>query len=148
MLTGIYSGDALAAKFGRELAALRHSLRTATVAAQVTIVIVVTYLTLIFGELVPKRIGMNAAEKIACAVARPMRALSVRGLAVRMAAFAAAPRASPACWASTRSRCRRSPRRRYARSSRRAPRTAKCRRSNRRSWAASFRWATARSSRS
>ena len=42
-----------------------------------TIVVIVTYLTLIFGELVPKRIGMNTAEKIACAVARPMRALSV-----------------------------------------------------------------------
>jgi len=65
ILTGIYSGDALATKFGRELAALGISLRTATVVAQITIVIVVTYLTLIFGELVPKRIGMNSAEKIA-----------------------------------------------------------------------------------
>mgnify|MGYP003098800094 CR=1 FL=1 len=77
ILTGIYSGDALAAKFGRELALLGIPLRTATIAAQVTIVVIVTYLTLIFGELVPKRIGMNTAEKIACAVARPMRALSV-----------------------------------------------------------------------
>ena len=77
ILTGIYSGDALAVKFGRELALLGIPLRTATIAAQVTIVVIVTYLTLIFGELVPKRIGMNTAEKIACAVARPMRALSV-----------------------------------------------------------------------
>ena len=61
ILTGIYSGDALASKFGRELAALGISLRTATVVAQITIVIVVTYLTLIFGELVPKRIVMNSA---------------------------------------------------------------------------------------
>ena len=76
ILTGIYSGDALASKFGRELAALGISLRTATVVAQITIVIVVTYLTLIFGELVPKRIGMNSAEKIAKLVARPMRLLS------------------------------------------------------------------------
>ena len=77
ILTGIYSGDALAAKFGRELALLGIPLRTATIAAQVTIVVIVTYLTLIFGELVPKRIGMNTAEQIACAVAPPMRALSV-----------------------------------------------------------------------
>lgn len=76
ILTGIYSGDALASKFGRELAALGISLRTATVVAQITIVIFVTYLTLIFGELVPKRIGMNSAEKIAKLVARPMRLLS------------------------------------------------------------------------
>ena len=45
--------------------------------AQITIVIVVTYLTLIFGELVPKRIGMNSAEKIAKLAARPMRLLSL-----------------------------------------------------------------------
>ena len=77
ILTGIYSGDALATKFGKELALLGIPLRTATIAAQVTIVVIVTYLTLIFGELVPKRIGMNTAEKIACTVARPMRALSV-----------------------------------------------------------------------
>lgn len=77
ILTGIYSGDALASKFGRELTAWGIPLRTATVTAQVTIVIAVTYLTLIFGELVPKRIGMNAAEKIAIRTARPMRALAL-----------------------------------------------------------------------
>lgn len=65
ILTGIYSGDTLAAKFGGELARLGIPLRTATVTAQVTIVIAVTYLTIIFGELVPKRIGMNAAERAA-----------------------------------------------------------------------------------
>ena len=70
ILTGIYSGDTLAAKFGGELARLGIPLRTATVTAQVTIVIAVTYLTIIFGELVPKRIGMNAAERAAKIVAR------------------------------------------------------------------------------
>lgn len=75
--TGIYSGDTLAAKFGNELTELGISLRTATIAAQITIVIVVTYLTIIFGELVPKRIGMHAAERAAKFVARPMRLLSI-----------------------------------------------------------------------
>ena len=42
ILTGIYSGDTLAAKFGGELARLGIPLRTATVTAQVTIVIAVT----------------------------------------------------------------------------------------------------------
>ena len=140
ILTGIYSGDTLAAKFGGELARLGIPLRTATVTAQVTIVIAVTYLTIIFGELVPKRIGMNAAERAAKIVARPMRLLSV----------AASPfvwRASPACWACNGPRAR-SPRRKSVRSSRKAPRTARCRRSNSRSWAASSRWATAPWSRS
>ena len=40
------------------------------------IVILVTYLTLILGELVPKHLGMNAPEKIARLIARPMEVLS------------------------------------------------------------------------
>lgn len=45
--------------------------------AQGAIVIVVTYLTIVFGELVPKCIGMSAAEKISKIMARPMHYLSV-----------------------------------------------------------------------
>jgi len=41
------------------------------------VVLAITYLTLIIGELVPKRIALNNAEGIASAVARPMQALSV-----------------------------------------------------------------------
>ncbi len=41
------------------------------------VVIVITYLTLIFGELVPKRLALSNAESIACAVAKPMFSLSV-----------------------------------------------------------------------
>jgi len=63
-------------KAGAELARLGIPIATATLAAQFAIVIVVTYLTLIFGELVPKRIGMNAAERMAKIMARPMRLLA------------------------------------------------------------------------
>ena len=38
--------------------------------------VIVTYLTIIFGELVPKRIGMSMAEKTAKIVARPMGVLA------------------------------------------------------------------------
>ena len=48
--------------------------------AQGVIVVVVTYLTIIFGELVPKRIGMSMAEKAAKVMARPMNVLSVIAL--------------------------------------------------------------------
>lgn len=41
------------------------------------VVIVITYLTLIFGELVPKRLALNNAEPIASYVAKPMFFLSV-----------------------------------------------------------------------
>ena len=41
------------------------------------VVVVITYLTLIFGELVPKHLALNNAENIASSVAKPMRLLSV-----------------------------------------------------------------------
>jgi putative hemolysin len=40
------------------------------------VVLVITYFTLIFGELVPKRLALNNAENIASLVAKPMRVLS------------------------------------------------------------------------
>ena len=41
------------------------------------VVLVITYLTLIFGELVPKRLALNNAENIAYLVAKPMRLFSL-----------------------------------------------------------------------
>lgn len=76
ILTGLYSGDALAGGFAIWLTQTgvpqAHSLTLATG----IIVVVVTYLTLILGELVPKHLGMNAPEKIAKLIARPMYTLS------------------------------------------------------------------------
>lgn len=76
ILTGLYSGDMLAAGFSNWLVKIgipqAHSLTLATA----IIVVIVTYLTLILGELVPKHLGMNAPEKIATLIARPMHILS------------------------------------------------------------------------
>lgn len=50
-----------------------------SISYQLSFVIVVglsTYLSLIIGELVPKRIGMNNPEKVACIVAKPMHFFS------------------------------------------------------------------------
>ncbi len=77
ILTGLYSGEALAGPFGAVLASWGVPAATAAPAAQIVIVIVVTYLSIVFGELVPKRIGMKGAERVAILVARPMRMLSV-----------------------------------------------------------------------
>lgn len=76
ILTGIYSGAALAGPFSETLTEWGMPLRLAATTAQVTIVVVVTYLSIVFGELIPKRLGMNAAERVAILVARPMRLLS------------------------------------------------------------------------
>jgi len=48
------------------------------------VIVVLTYVSLIFGELVPKRLALHSPEKIAALVAGPMRALSgLGGAAVR-----------------------------------------------------------------
>ncbi len=77
ILTGIYSGAQLSDDFASLLISLGLTPSIADETAQITIVIIVTYLTLIMGELVPKRIGMAAAEKAAKLIARPMYYLSV-----------------------------------------------------------------------
>lgn len=76
ILTGIYSGNKIAAIFADWLAEFGIQSVYASKIAQTVIVLVVTYLTLVFGELLPKRIGMNAAEAVAKFMARPMSMLS------------------------------------------------------------------------
>ncbi|WP_262909596.1 hemolysin family protein [Niabella pedocola] len=77
ILTGIYSGDKITghiASFMEQFPAVApYSKGIATT----TVVIIITYFTLIFGELVPKRIGLSRPEKIAKFVAQPMRWVSL-----------------------------------------------------------------------
>ena len=76
ILTGLYSGDALAGDFSLFLINIGVPQAHALTLATGIIVVIVTYLTLILGELVPKHLGMNAPEKIARLIARPMNFLS------------------------------------------------------------------------
>ncbi len=76
ILTGIYSGNKVAALFSDWLYSIGMGNAYASLIAQTLIVIVVTYLTLIFGELVPKRIGLTVAESTAKIIAIPMYWLS------------------------------------------------------------------------
>ncbi len=76
ILTGIYSGNKIAVELTEYMKVWGVSVAYAPVIAQGTIVVIVTYLTIIFGELVPKRIGLGMAEKAAKAVARPMNVLA------------------------------------------------------------------------
>lgn len=77
ILTGLFSGDALADDLGSVLATAGVSATMARNIAQISILIIVTYLTLVLGELVPKRIGMSAADRISRIMARPVYWLSV-----------------------------------------------------------------------
>ena len=80
ILTGIYSGNKIAAHLGGVVESWGVSPAYAPMLAQIVIVVIVTYLSIIFGELVPKRIGMSMAEKAAKVMARPMNVLSVIAL--------------------------------------------------------------------
>ena len=78
VLNGIVGDAAFSAPFGRwlhETFNLRD--RVAEVAATAMVVITITFLSIVFGELVPKRLGLMYPETIARLVARPMEWLSV-----------------------------------------------------------------------
>lgn len=77
ILTGLYSGEAFASDFALVINQIEVLQPYSLAIAKFVIVFVVTYFTLILGELVPKRIGMGAPEKVAMLVARPMNLLSV-----------------------------------------------------------------------
>jgi putative hemolysin len=73
IITGVYSGE----KFSKDLQPLIEKVEIlrpyADAVSTTLIVIVVTFVSIIFGELIPKRIGLLRSEKIAKAVAGPMR---------------------------------------------------------------------------
>lgn len=76
ILTGLFSGAALADDVATLLSGTGLQPNTAHNIAKIIIVAAVTYLSIVVGELVPKRIGIGRAETIAKAVAAPMKLLS------------------------------------------------------------------------
>lgn len=77
ILTGLYSGEAFAGSLAEYVRHIPHLENYALAISKTTIVVIVTYLTLIMGELVPKRIGMGYAEKVSMLIAKPMNILSM-----------------------------------------------------------------------
>lgn len=79
-LIGILSGAVGGATLARRLEPVIDSiplLRAWSEGLSVAVVVgVITYLSLVIGELLPKRIALNNPEAVACAVARPMRWLA------------------------------------------------------------------------
>lgn len=76
ILTGVYSGE----KFGAQLKPVLEEFEAikpyAGTIATTIVVILVTFLSIIFGELIPKKFGLLRAEKISRLVAGPMNLLS------------------------------------------------------------------------
>jgi len=76
VLTGIYSGDSFKIPLQEWLQRFDFLKPYSSTIATTLIVIVLTYLSMVLGELVPKRIGLSSPEKIAKAAAAPMRIIS------------------------------------------------------------------------
>jgi len=77
VLNGIVGENAFSEPLAHWLGATFHvAERTSAVAATALVVMIITVLTIIFGELVPKRLGQMYPETVARLVARPMNLLS------------------------------------------------------------------------
>jgi putative hemolysin len=76
ILTGIYSGDSFKKPIQEWLANVDLLKPYSSTLATVIILIVITYLSLVLGELVPKRLGLSNPEGIAKKVAGPMSIMS------------------------------------------------------------------------
>ena len=73
VLTGIYSGDSFKQPMQEWLQKFEIFRPYAGTLATTLIVIIITYFSLVLGELVPKRIGLSNPEAIAKSAAGPMR---------------------------------------------------------------------------
>jgi putative hemolysin len=80
ILTGFFSGASIVKWLSAQYATIPFLAGSADTLAVVSVVILVTYLSLVLGELVPKRIAMSHPERYAKAVAGPMNFVSRIGI--------------------------------------------------------------------
>lgn len=72
LITGVYGGTEMAEPMSKYVAMIPGLEMYAYKISLIAIVAVITYLSIIFGEIVPKRIAIDSPEKTACLLARPM----------------------------------------------------------------------------
>ncbi|VXB45686.1 conserved membrane hypothetical protein [Flavobacterium sp. 9AF] len=77
ILTGIFSGDKITADVENFVASFLFLKPYADTIAVAIVVVILTFFSLVLGELLPKRIGLNHPESIAKIVAVPMRFMSL-----------------------------------------------------------------------
>lgn len=76
LLNGIVGEAILAEPFAIWLQLQGLEPKTANITATLIVVVAITYVTIVVGEIVPKRLGQHSAENISRFVAWPMRALA------------------------------------------------------------------------
>jgi putative hemolysin len=77
ILLGVYSGENLTTNVANFFAQFEPIKPYADPIATGVVVVFVTYLSIVLGELLPKRLGMTFPEPIAIALSKPMKILSV-----------------------------------------------------------------------
>jgi putative hemolysin len=77
VLAGAFSGATIAQELAAALARIPLLAPYSEAIAVAIVVVVVTYLSLVLGELVPKRLALNDPERIASALAPPIHTLSL-----------------------------------------------------------------------
>lgn len=73
ILAGAYSGASLGGPVGQRLALLGIEPELAATLGFALVIVIVTYLSLVIGELVPKQFALRSPEPIAMLAARPMK---------------------------------------------------------------------------
>lgn len=76
LITGMYSGESLTKPLAEVINRAIPDLYTSQVVSRIVIILLTTYVTLVLGELFPKKLGMNAPEKIAGVIIKPMNFLA------------------------------------------------------------------------
>jgi CBS domain containing-hemolysin-like protein len=76
ILNGIVGEAALAGPLALWLQSFGIQVEASRIASTALVVLIITYVTIVVGELVPKRIAQLDPERIACRVARPMQLLA------------------------------------------------------------------------
>lgn len=76
IFAGAFGGATIAETLSKQIANIPQFAKQSDLIALTVVVSIITYLSLVVGELVPKRIALSSPEKIAAIVARPMNLLS------------------------------------------------------------------------
>lgn len=76
LIIGLYTGEQYVGRLAEMLKSLSIETTYAAIIARVVIVVVETFVMLILGELVPKRIGMTNPERVASFIVKPLSFLS------------------------------------------------------------------------
>ncbi len=76
VLTGAVGGATLSAPLAGWLKKFHFAAPYADAASFIVVVLAITYISLVVGELIPKRLGLNDPEKVAASTARFMTGLS------------------------------------------------------------------------